>query len=59
MTHLIPGGTAPGFSFENQEGKISSLKNFKGKKLILFFIQKIIHQVVLPKPATLEIIFKY
>jgi peroxiredoxin Q/BCP len=40
MTHLKPGDIAPGFSFENQEGKISSLENFKGKKLILYFYPK-------------------
>ncbi len=40
MTYLKPGDNAPGFSFENQEGKISSLENFKGKKLILYFYPK-------------------
>ena len=40
MTHLKPGDKAPEFSFENQEGKISSLENFKGKKLILYFYPK-------------------
>lgn len=40
MTHLKPGDTAPGFSFKNQEGKISSLENFKNKKLILYFYPK-------------------
>ena len=40
MKYLKPGDTAPGFTFENQVGKISSLENFKGKKLILYFYPK-------------------
>jgi len=40
MKYLKPGDTAPGFSFENQEGKITSLENFKGNKLILYFYPK-------------------
>ena len=37
MTNLKEGDKAPDFSGLNEKGKKVSLKNFKGKKLILFF----------------------
>ena len=37
MTHLKPGDKAPNFSGVNQNGEKIALKDFKGKKLILFF----------------------
>jgi len=40
MKYLKPGDTAPDFSFENQKGERSSLENFRGKKLILYFYPK-------------------
>jgi len=40
MTTLKPGDKAPHFSIPNQDGKIVSLSDFKGKKLVLFFYPK-------------------
>jgi len=40
MTHLKEGDVAPDFSVENADGKITSLSNFKGKKLVLYFYPK-------------------
>ena len=40
MKHLKTGDQAPDFSSANQEGKILSLSDFKGKKLVLFFYPK-------------------
>ncbi|MEA3317462.1 MAG: thioredoxin-dependent thiol peroxidase [Bacteroidota bacterium] len=40
MTHLKPGDKAPGFSFENKDGKNIALKDFLGKKVILYFYPK-------------------
>jgi len=40
MTHLKPGDKAPNFSLPNQNGETLSLKDFKGKKLVLFFYPK-------------------
>ena len=37
MGQLKIGDRAPDFSFTNPEGKIISLKDYKGKKLILYF----------------------
>ena len=37
MTHLKPGDKAPNFSGVNENGEKIGLKDFKGKKLILFF----------------------
>ncbi|MBN8704093.1 MAG: thioredoxin-dependent thiol peroxidase [Bacteroidetes bacterium] len=39
-THLKVGQKAPDFSIKNQEGKVVSLKEFKGKKLIIYFYPK-------------------
>ena len=36
-THLIEGQKAPAFTGIDQDGKKISLKDFKGKKLVLFF----------------------
>ncbi|MFD0963898.1 thioredoxin-dependent thiol peroxidase [Pseudofulvibacter geojedonensis] len=40
MTTLEIGNKAPNFSVKNQDGKIISLSDFKGKKLVLFFYPK-------------------
>ncbi len=40
MKHLKIGDKAPDFNAKNQDGKTLGLKNFKGKKLILFFYPK-------------------
>lgn len=37
MITLTPGQKAPTFSGKNQNGETISLKDFKGKKLVLFF----------------------
>ena len=37
MTHLKPGDKAPNFSGVNENGEAIALKDFKGRKLILFF----------------------
>ncbi len=37
MTKLKVGGKAPDFKVNNQDGKAISLKDFKGKKLVLYF----------------------
>ena len=40
MTHLKPGDKAPNFKGVDENGKAIALKDFKGKKLILFFYPK-------------------
>ena len=40
MTHLKAGDKAPKFSGVNENGEKVALKDFKGKKLILFFYPK-------------------
>lgn len=40
MTQLKVGDKAPDFAIANQNGDIISLKNFKGKNLILYFYPK-------------------
>jgi peroxiredoxin Q/BCP len=40
MTTLKKGDTAPDFSVTNQDGDITSLGDFSGKKLVLFFYPK-------------------
>ncbi len=40
MTHLKVGDRAPDFSATDQHGTTVSLKDFRGKKLILFFYPK-------------------
>lgn len=40
MTHLKAGDKAPDFRGKNQDGKDISLKDFKGKKLVLYFYPK-------------------
>jgi len=40
LTGLKAGGKAPDFSGKDQEGKLISLKDFKGKKLVLYFYPK-------------------
>ena len=52
MTHLKPGDKAPSFSGLNENGEKVLLNDLKGKKLILFFIQKTIRQLVLLKHVT-------
>ncbi len=52
---LKPGSLAPDFSLPDQNGKIHRLSDFRGKKVVLYFILKIIPPVVLKKPAVLGI----
>ncbi|GAO30373.1 thioredoxin-dependent thiol peroxidase [Geofilum rubicundum] len=40
MTHLKEGMPAPDFSGKNQAGELISLKDFKGKKVVLYFYPK-------------------
>ncbi len=40
MITLNPGEKAPAFSLKNQDGKKVSLKDYKGKKIVLFFYPK-------------------
>ena len=40
MTTLEAGDKAPEFSVKDQDGKIRSLENYKGKKLVIFFYPK-------------------
>jgi peroxiredoxin Q/BCP len=40
MTELKAGDKAPAISLKNQEGKKVTLKEFKGKKVVLFFYPK-------------------
>lgn len=40
MTTLTKGDKAPSFKIKNNDGKIISLKDFKGKKLVLYFYPK-------------------
>lgn len=40
MTTLNRGDTAPDFSLQDQNGKTVSLKNFTGKKVLLYFYPK-------------------
>ena len=40
MTHLKVGDIAPDFSCINQNGKLISLSDYKGKKLVLYFYPK-------------------
>ncbi len=40
MTHLKQGDIAPIFSGADQNGNTISLKNFKGKKVVLYFYPK-------------------
>lgn len=40
MTTLQPGDKAPEFSAKDQDGNLHSLKDYKGKKLVLFFYPK-------------------
>lgn len=40
MTHLNIGDKAPDFSAKDQNGKTVSLKDFKGKKVVLYFYPK-------------------
>lgn len=40
MTHLETGKKAPAFSVPDQNGNIRTLKEFEGKKLVLYFYPK-------------------
>jgi thioredoxin-dependent peroxiredoxin len=40
MTHLNPGDIAPDFQSVDQDGKVISLSEFKGRKVILYFYPK-------------------
>jgi len=37
MTHLLEGSKAPAFKGKDQNGKVVSLSDYKGKKVVLFF----------------------
>lgn len=47
--YLAPGTKAPDFKVKDQDGNIVSLKDFKGKKVVIFFIRKTIPQVARKK----------
>ena len=51
------GQTAPNFNLQDQNGEWHTLDNYKGKWVVLFFIQRIRHQAVQLKHATSETIF--
>lgn len=53
---LNVGDSLPKFESKNQDGNPVSSNDFKGKKLVVFFIQKQIHLVVQQKLATSIII---
>ncbi|HTF82463.1 MAG TPA: thioredoxin-dependent thiol peroxidase [Cytophagales bacterium] len=40
MVHLNIGDRAPDFSLYNQDGKLVSLADFKGRKLVIYFYPK-------------------
>lgn len=40
MNHLQPGDKAPDFALKDQNGRLVTLKDFKGKKLALYFYPK-------------------
>src|SRR5690625_509416 len=40
MTTLKAGDKAPDFSVEDQDGKLHTLEDYKGKKLVIFFYPK-------------------
>jgi peroxiredoxin Q/BCP len=40
MTHLQVGDEAPSFSLKDQEGRSTSLADFRGRKLLLYFYPK-------------------
>lgn len=40
MNHLKPGDKAPEFSGNDQNGNLISLKDFEGKKLVIYFYPK-------------------
>lgn len=40
MSELTPGASAPAFSLTAQDGQRYSLKDFKGKKIVLYFYPK-------------------
>lgn len=40
MAELLPGAKAPAFSLTGQDGKQYSLKDLKGKKIVLYFYPK-------------------
>lgn len=52
MKTLKEGDQAPNFSVADQDGNIHTLEQYKGKKLILFSIQKQVLRAVRMKLAT-------
>jgi len=58
MTELKVGMPAPNFTLPDQMGKIHSLSDFRGKKVVLFFTRKTIPQDVQGKPSVSEICMK-
>ena len=58
MATLKEGDNAPNFSLTDNEGKLRSLKDYFGKKLIISFIQEQIPQDVQLKPVILGIILR-
>lgn len=51
MTTLKEGDKAPDFQSKDQDGNEVQLSDYKGKKLVLFFILKPVLLAVRPKPA--------
>ena len=59
MTHLKPGDKAPDFSVLNENGDLINLKDYSGKKLVLFFIQKQALQAVLKLVILMKIMIHF
>lgn len=48
---LNTGIKAPNFELPDQNGTIHTLEEYRGKKVILYFTQRITHQAVPNRPA--------
>ncbi|EDK14627.1 thioredoxin-dependent thiol peroxidase [Haemophilus influenzae 22.4-21] len=51
MNPLSVGNQAPAFTLLNQQEKFVSLSDFRGKKVLIYFIQRLSLQAVPHKPA--------
>ena len=51
-THLKVGDKAPDFEGVDQDGKTIGLKDFQGKKLVLYFYPKTAPQAAPCRPVT-------
>ena len=59
MTHLKEGDVAPDFTGITETEATVNLTDYRGKKLIFSFIQKITRQDVRQRPVIWETIFLY